>query len=481
MNGRRRLQIGVLCCTVGLVGLGGCSLAPTYERPVVALPADVWSDSTWKPAQTADDQPHGNWWETFHDPVLNQLAGQIDAANPTLAAALARYDGATAYLHQLQAATGPEIDGVANLTKNRQSDNRPLRGANQPDEYAANTVGLSASYTLDIWGQVRNQIEAGRAAAQASAADLATTRLSLTALLAEQYFALRGVDLQIRIIDDTIQAYTSALDLTSRRHDGGVASGIDVARADTQLNSIRSQAADLRAQRAVYEHAIAALLGLPAMTFHLAAADATTDIPTIPIVLPSELLLRRPDIASAERRVAAANATIGVARAAYFPNLSLGAIAGVQNTGQSDLFSRPETFWSVGPLALLTLFDSGRHDAQLDQARAAWRAASADYRSTVLAAFTQVEDNLARLHFGEMSAEQQALATRSAQTALQLAMNRYREGAVNYLEVVTAQETALNAQQRNADIQTRRLLASVDLIRALGGGWQTGTTDQPGK
>ena len=451
--------------------VSGCSLAPVYHAPVIDLPHDNWDESLWQPARPADDQPHGKWWLLFNDPVLNALQDQIDQANPALAAALARFDAANAYLSQLKAAQGPSVDAGAALTNNRQSKNRPLRGSGQPDVFDANTVGLTAGYTLDIWGLVRSQVAAGQAQAQASQADMETVRLSLHAILADNYVSLRGVDEEIRIDEDAVTAYTRALELTTRRHDGGVASGIDVARAQTQLSSVRSEASALLAQRALYEHAIASLTGQPAMAFHVPAASARLSLPATPHSLPSQLLLRRPDIAAAERRAAAANAQIGAARAAYYPNLTLGAAYGVQNTGAAGLFSIPNTFWSLGPSALLNLFDYGRHDAQLAEAKAALEAASANYRYTVLAAFQQVEDNLAVLKYNQQGALDQDQAVLASQNALTLALNRYREGAVNYLEVVTSQEAALTAARRALDIHTQQLKASVDLIRALGGGW----------
>jgi NodT family efflux transporter outer membrane factor (OMF) lipoprotein len=474
MNARYRPAIRtalIMALAISVALLNGCSLAPVYHVPTVDIPVNAWQDNIWHLAKPLDEQSHGNWWQLFNDPDLTALENQVDKASPSLAAALARFDEATAYTRQLQAGLGPTVDGGVNLTNNRQSDNRPLRGSNQPNVYDANTVGLSANYALDIWGQIRNLVAAGRASAEASAADLETARLSLHANLADNYVSLRGVDAQIQIFNNAIDAYTKALELTERRHDGGVASGIDVARAQTQLSSVRSQAADLLAQRAIYEHAIASLIGQPAMSFKLPSANLSLALPDIPVSLPSELLLRRPDIASAERRAAAANANIGVARAAYYPSLSLGAAYGVQNTGNADLFSMPNTFWSIGPTALMNLFDSGKHDAQLAQARAALEEASANYRSVVLTAFQQVEDNLSRLKYDKESEMEQQQAIKSSDTALNLALNRYREGAVNYLEVVTSQEAALNASQRALDIHTQQLKSSVDLIRALGGGW----------
>ncbi len=451
--------------------LNACSLAPVYHVPEIKLSTDTWQDTTWHLARPADEMKRGNWWQLFNDQGLNALEEQIDQANPDLAAALARYDAAIAYTTQLQSNLGPAVDAGAGLTDNRQSEHRPLRSANQPNIYDVSTVGLSASYALDIWGQVRNMVAAGQANAEASSADFETVRLSLHAELADNYISLRDVDAQIRTINAAIYAYTQALELTQRRHNGGIASGLDVARAETQLSSVRSEVADLQAQRAIYEHAIAGLTGQPAMGFSISAATGELVVPEIPVSVPSELLLRRPDIAAAERRTAAANANIGVARAAYYPSLSLGAAYGVQNTGQANLFSLPNTFWSIGPTALINLFDSGKHDAQLAQAKAQLELSSSTYRSVVLAAFQQVEDNLSRLKYAEQSAKEQDQAVQAAQLTQALALNRYREGAVNYLEVVIAQNTALTAVRRAQTIRTRQLRSGVDLIRALGGGW----------
>lgn len=461
--------------------LNACSLAPVYHAPEIKLSIDAWQDKTWHLAQPADEVKRGNWWQLFNDQGLITLEDQIDQANPDLAVALASYDAAIAYTRQLQGSLGPTIDAGVNLADNRQSVHRPLRGANQPNIYDIGTVGLSAGYTLDIWGQVRNMVVAGQANAEASAADLETVRLSLHAELADNYISLRGVDAQIKIVSLAIDTYAQALELTQRRHNGGVSSGVDVARAQTQLSSVRSEVADLQAQRAIYEHAIASLTGQPAMSFSIPAATSEFAIPEIPVSVPSDLLLRRPDIAAAERRTAAANANIGVARAAYYPSLSLSAAFGVQNTGQANLFSLPNTFWSIGPAALMNLFDSGKHDAQLAQAKALLELASSKYRSVVLTAFQQVEDNLSRLKYAEQSAKEQDQALQAAQLTQALAMNRYREGAVNYLEVVIAQNTTLTAVQRAQTIHTRQLRSGVDLIRALGGGWSTTipTAQQP--
>jgi NodT family efflux transporter outer membrane factor (OMF) lipoprotein len=465
--------------------LGGCALAPVYHAPTVATQTDAWKDIPWQPAKPSDDLPHGSWWKAYGDPNLDELESKIDQDNPNLAAALARYEQATAYTDQLHAGLFPSVDAAASVTRDRQSDNRVLRGSNLPDVYAANTAGISANYDLDVWGRVKSLVAAGQAQAEASAADVESVRLSLHALLADNYLRLRGVEAQAKLLDDTVNAYTRALTLTQDRHAGGIASGLDVSRAQTQLSTVRAQAANIAAQRALYEHAIASLIGQPAMSFSLPVAERFLTVPEIPTGLPSALLQRRPDIAAAERRTAAANATIGVARAAYYPDFTLGASYGYQNTGTpgndkagaqyaglGELLTAPNSFWSLGPGVIFNLFDAGLRDAQVAQARAALEQRGAEYRATVLAAFQQVEDDLSRLKYSREEEVQQAAAVASSTKTLTLAFNRYREGAVNYLEVVTAQTETLSAQRRALDLHTQQLQTSVDLIRALGGGWE---------
>jgi NodT family efflux transporter outer membrane factor (OMF) lipoprotein len=467
-------MMNLRCCTVAVLGvflLGGCSLAPVYKVPTVSIPTDAWKDNPWQLAQPADDLPRGSWWQIYNDPTLEMLEGKIEKANPNLAAALARYDQATAYTNQLRSGLFPSVDSGASLSQNRQSDNRPLRGANQPDEYEANTVGLSANYELDLWGKVRNLVAAGKAEAEASAADVESVRLSLQAQLADNYVQLRGVDAQAKLLNDTVTAYARALNLTQNRHAGGIASGLDVARAETQLRTAKATAADIASQRALYEHAIASLVGESAMSFSLPVMNGDMVVPQIPVGLPSALLQRRPDIAAAERRTAAANATIGVARAAYYPDFSIGALFGYQNTGGAALLSAPNSFWTLGPGVIFNLFDAGLRDAKLAQAKAALEQTGAEYRAAVLAAFQQVEDDLSHLKYDREGELEQDAAVKSASKTLTLAFNRYREGAVNYLEVVTAQTDALSAQSKALDLHTQQLRTSVDLIRALGGGW----------
>ncbi len=477
-----RLASSMLCVTL----LMGCSLAPVYHPPTVNTQVDTWKDIPWQPAKPSDDLPHGNWWKIYGDPTLDELESKIDQGNPNLAAALAHYDQATAFTGQLRSELFPSVDGSASLNRNRESDNRVLRGSNLPNDYDAATVGINASYTLDVWGRVRNLVAAGLASAQASAADVESVRLSLHAQLADNYIRLRGVEAQAKLLDDTVNAYTRALALTQNRHAGGIASGLDVSRAETQLSTVRAQAANIASQRALYEHAIASLIGQPAMSFSLPVAERYLTVPEIPTGLPSTLLQRRPDIAAAERRTAAANSTIGVARAAYYPDFTISAAYGNQDTGQpgnyspgknysgmGDLLTAPNSFWSLGPGVIFNLFDGGLRDAKVAQARAALEQAGAEYRATVLAAFQQVEDDLSHLKYSREEELEQDAAVKSATKTLTLAFNRYREGAVNYLEVVTAQTEALSAQRSALDLHTQQLRTSVDLIRALGGGWSS--------
>ena len=453
--------------------LAGCSFAPAYHPPITPAPVAFKEAAGWTEAKPADLAARGPWWALYGDATLDGLEIRIDRDNPTLAGALGRYDEATAYLAQARAGLFPQIGVSTDVDRDRQSDNRPLRGTGQPDTYGAASIGGSVSYELDLWGRLRNSVAAGRAEAQASADDLAAIRLSLESELATSYMALRGYDAQRALLSATVDAYAKADAMTERRFQGGIASGIDTGRSGTQLAEAQAQLADVEAARALTEHAIASLVGTPASSFAITPAVVALTLPSVPIVLPSTLLERRPDVAAAERRMAAANSEIGVAKAAFYPSISLGGQGGFQDAGLPSLFTAPNIFWSIGPSAVLSLFDGGRKRAQLAVARAAWTQATATYRGQVLQAFQDVEDNLAQLHhLGDEAQAEDRAVTQAGQTE-RLSLNRYVKGAVTYLDVVTAQTTALRTRRVALDLSTRRLQASVGLIRATGGGWQT--------
>jgi NodT family efflux transporter outer membrane factor (OMF) lipoprotein len=457
----------------GLATLGGCSFAPAYNPPVTPTPVAFKEAGPWQPAAPASLAAAGDWWTLLADPTLDGLERRVDGDSPTLAGALGRYDEARAYLAQARADLFPQVGLSTDITDNRQSDNRPLRGAGQPDLYPADTVGGEVSYELDLWGRVRNAVAAGKAETQASRDDFSAIRLSLEVKLATAYIALRGYDRQIQLLKATVDAFTKADTMTRRRFAGGIASGIETGQSGAELAEAQAQLEDVRNDRALTEHAIASLVGTPASSFTIAPAPIDLAMPEVPVGLPSTLLQRRPDVAAAERRMFAANAEIGVAKAAFFPSISLGGQGGFQNTGLPSLFTAPNIFWSVGPSAVLSLFDGGRRRAQVAVARASWAQATADYRGLVLKAFQDVEDGLSRLHHLGDEAKAGDRAVDQAAQAERLSLNRYAKGAVDYLSVVTAQTVALRVRRQAIALDTQRLQASVALIRATGGGWSS--------
>jgi multidrug efflux system outer membrane protein len=449
---------------LALLSLAACSTAPAYAPPVVSTPAAFRDTGPWTPV-VADAATAGDWWAVFADPTLAGLEQRLAGGNASLAQALARYDQARALARQARTDLYPTVGVDAGAASQRTVSS----GRTDP-------VGLSASaaYELDLWGRVRNQVEAGRADAQASAADLAAVRLSLQAQLADAYFQLRGADAQIAVLASTADAYRQALDLTRRRQVGGASSALDTGRAETQLATALSQQEQAQADRALLEHALAVLVGEPASSFSVASVEGLSDAPRTPVSTPSLVLQRRPDIAAAERRVAAANARVGVARAAWFPTVTLAASGGWQSTG-GELLTTANRVWALGPAAAaLPLLDGGARKAEVARSRAVFDEAAAGYRQTVLDAFREVEDQMALANrLAAAQARQDEAVDAAARTAA-LATTRYREGAASYLDVVTAQTAELDARRSALDLRTRRLAASVDLIRALGGGWAGG-------
>jgi len=452
--------------------IGACSLAPPLKTPQVPT-ADAYKElGPWTQAQPADRLPRDSWWALYQSTELDDLQKRLIDGNPTLAAALANYAQARAVSDQARAGLFPTLGANAGVQRARESVNAPLISRTTPRYYDDNTLGGSVSYELDLWGQIRNEVAAGEANAAASAADLENARLSLIAQLVDDYVQLRSFDRESDILDQTVKTYTRALGLTQQRHDAGIAPGLDVSQAQTQLDAARSQAAQTLAQRAMMEHAIAALLGISASTFSIQPQIVDISLPQIPSGIPATLLQRRPDIAAAQRRMIAANANIGVARAAYFPSLTLGGQGGFQSTQFSNWLSAPSTFWAIGPNALLTVFDGGLRRAQVAQARAEFDASAANYRGTVVDAFQQVEDDLATLnHYHDASVEEKA-AVDAAQRTLDFSLALYKQGATDYLTVVTSQTALLQSQLQALNLDTLQLRSSVDLIRALGGGWE---------
>jgi NodT family efflux transporter outer membrane factor (OMF) lipoprotein len=459
-----------LLFAVPLAFLAACSVGPDYVRPDAQVGTEFKEAQGWKPAEPRDHELRGKWWEVFNDPLLNDLIEQVPISNQTLAAAEANFRQARALVQATRSAYYPTVSGELSATRAQPSTNA---AAAQISRGAVNshTLAADASWELDLWGRVRRSVESNTAGAQASAADLESARLSAQSALAQNYFLLRSLDAQKLLLDDSVAALERSLQLTQNRYTAGVAAKVDVVQAQTQLKTTQVQALDVGVQRAQLEHAIALLVGKPPSTVAIRGAPRAALPPPVPVGLPSVLLERRPDVAAAERRMQAANAQIGVAKAAYFPSLTVSASAGYQSNSMADWFTAPSRFWSIGPALAATLFDAGRRSAVTDQATAAYDATVANYRQTVLTGLQEVEDNLVALRILEAEAEVQQEGLAAARQTLELTLNQYKAGTVSYLNVVIAQTAALAAERNSVDIQARRLLASVLLVRALGGGW----------
>lgn len=456
--------------------LSGCTVGPNYVKPAAAVPAnykEAAADGTaWKIAQPGDRAGRGKWWMIYDDPLLNALQDVVTSSNQDLKIAQSRYAQARALVEGARGNYLPTVTAGASVSRFRKSGN--AFGNTPASVGPANDfqLPLDVSWELDIWGRVRRAVESSEASAQAFAADLETIRLSLQAELAANYFLLRGIDSERLLLDRTLVSYRKAHELTISRHEGGVASDADVAQAETQLRTAEAQAMDLRVRRAQLEHAIAVLIGKTPAEFSLAQVGLESLPPQVPLVMPSELLERRPDIASAERQMASANAQIGVAKAAYFPALTLPGSIGFSSTAFSHLFEVPNRFWSIGPALGVTLLDFGVRGAAVDAAVAAWDESAANYRQAVLTGFQDVEDNLATLRILAEEAQVQDDAVRASRETLLLTTNQYKAGTANYLAVVVVQTQQLANERSAVILLGRRLTASVGLILALGGGYQ---------
>jgi len=450
----------------------GCAVGPDYRRPEVETPQAFKEADDWKPAQPEDDAARGRWWEAFGDPQLNALVEQVEISNQNVVAAEARFRQARALTSASRAALYPSLNADASITRNH-SPSGVIGGTTAGRTLTSRSASLDASWELDLWGKLRRGVEANEANAQAGAANLAAAQLSAQAELISDYIQMRVLDTLKKLLDDTAVAFQKSYDLTRNRYEAGVAARVDVIQAETQLRSTQAQAVDTGVQRAQFEHAIAVLTGRPPAELSIAPAPIAVAMPRIPAALPSALLERRPDIAAAERSVAAANAQIGVAKAAFFPSLTLSGSDGYRSTAASQWFSAPNRFWSLGPAIAQSLFDAGLRRAQSEQAVAAYDAAVAQYRQTVLGGFQEVEDNLAALRVLEEEAKVQEDAVRAARETLVLTLNQYKAGTVSFLNVVTAQATQLDNERAAVSILGRRLVAAATLVKALGGGWSS--------
>jgi NodT family efflux transporter outer membrane factor (OMF) lipoprotein len=476
----------LLLIAVGVMSLlAGCMVGPNYQRPA-AITAPVFKEAPpdpppandgWKPGQPSDQALKGDWWRMYQDPQLNALEAQVDVANQTLKIAEQTFRSARAAIGLARSNEVPTLSAGASVSSLRESTNEPYFLPSLANNGTGDfTLPLDLNYEIDLWGRIRRGVTYARAQAQASAADMESARLSLHAELATDYFGLRSADGQEKLLDDTIKAYQDALRLTNDRFAGGLAASSDVTQAETQLDQARVQRTDVEVQRTQFEHAIAVLTGKPPASLTIAPNPINIQppaMPRIPVLLPSALLERRPDIAAEERRMAAANEQIGIAKAAYYPALSLSGVAGMESTSSLSWFNWPSRFWAVGPSISESIFDGGRRRSLSEQARANYDAAVATYRQTTLQAFQQVEDNFAALRILQKEQEQQHRATDSSLESLSNFEARYEGGLELYIDVVTSQTAALANQRNDIDLMRRQLDATVLLIKALGGGWNT--------
>jgi NodT family efflux transporter outer membrane factor (OMF) lipoprotein len=456
-----------------LMTVSACSIGPDYRRPPVTTPASYKEADPVTAAQSVDDVIKAKWWEMFGDPQLNALEEQVDVSNQNVALAEARYRQARSLVVSARAAYYPTVTIGVGITRAQNSPTLSPGPARATPEFTEHSLPIDVSWEIDVWGRIRRTVESNEANAQASDADLEAAKLSARAQLGQAYFLLRTVDVEKQLLDATVAAYQKSLDLTNNRYKSGVASRGDVLQAETQLKSTQGQAIDTAVQRAQLEHAIALLIGKAPADLSIPVAPLKTSPPALPAGIPEEILKRRPDVAAAERSMAAANAQIGVAVAAYYPDVAVNSTGGFESSSLSKWFSWMGRFWSAGLSMTETLFDGGLRGSQVDQARAAYDASVASYRQTVLAGYQEVENNLAAQRILRDEADVQEQAVNSAQQSLAVTMNQYQAGIVSYLNVIVAQTIALSNQRTAVDILGRRLNASVLLVQALGGGWKT--------
>lgn len=479
---RRYIHCGAMA-SLALLAVTGCKVGPNYHTPSAPTPPAFKEDADvtpppnppnggWKRAQPGDDKLRGKWWEIYGDPELNKLEESIAVSNQTLKAQYEQYVAAVNIVKEDRANYYPTVSLTPSAARSKLSPHQPnFNTAIEEQQYDNYIAAGVAEWEPDLWGSVRRTVESARASAQATAADLANVDLSLHSELAMDYFEMRGLDTQEQLLESTVAEYQRYLDLTNIRFKGGVATESDVALAQTQLDQTHAQLIDVGVARAQYEHAIATLTGTPASSFSLPVAPLVLNLPDVPVGVPSEMLERRPDVASAERRADAANAQIGIAIAAFYPTISLSGSGGFQSQNVGTWFNGASDLWSLGGSATELLFDAGRRKALTNQARAQYEGQVATYRQSVLQAFQDVEDELSALRILNQESSAQAAAVRDAERSLNISTRQYKEGLTTYLTVITAQATELTNQRTAADITTRQFSASVQLVKALGGGW----------
>ncbi len=485
-NPERNAVRAALAAALLILGLAaGCAVGPRYQRPAATVPTtsvpNAWkTEPPWQLAAPKDTIAKGEWWKVFHDPALDTYEQQLLQANQSLAAAQNRLEQARSIARVATAGMFPQLSADPGALREGAGSNRPLSGATIPTSYSQNvfTVPFNISYEVDLFGRVRRNVEAANASLQSSAADLENARLVLTAELAADFFTLRELDAELQVVEESVGYERKGLELVNNRHNGGIASGLEVAQQAALLDATLTQVALVKQSRAQYEHAIAVLVGQAASNFTIAAAPLRATPPPLPLGVPSDVLERRPDIAYEERQVAYANAQVGIARTAFYPHITIGSAGGLQSRDITTLANAPSLFWSLGADALEPIFQGGRNRANLAAARSAYDASVANYRQSVLVAFQQVEDGISNLQTLSQAATTQAAAVEDARRELFFANNRYIGGVTTYLDVITAQSTLLNSERLATQLLGQQMVSSVYLVKALGGGWDASSLNQ---